>query len=211
MWNLYALSRVNDLLLMLFQGESTTRSGARMTLSEYTEFFSKIGFTVFEADQFTPFHHEIVRVQQSNEENEPIGVLETIWPGIMFGDMVFSRSGVEVIGGTKHVVKEIAEKSTLYFSHRRSYRKTKDLSMGWGSNSQWRTSFRRDYLSDGNRVYNADGKNLLNSTPISEPDRDGLTLAERVELCRNRCFVVTSRQDEDLWPFYDRFEKPACS
>jgi hypothetical protein len=129
----------------------------------------------------------------------------------MLGDMLFSRSGVEVIGGRKHVVKDIAEQSTLYFTSRRQHRKTNDLSMGWGSNSQWRTSFRRDYQVGRTWIYNADGKNLLNADAMSEEDGDGLTKEERAELCKNRCFIVTSKQDQDLWPFDDRLEETAYS
>ncbi len=209
LWNLYGLSRVNDLLLMSFQIENeATRPSAVLKPDEYATFFSQNGFTIIESDRFSPFHHEIVRVQQSHDDDEPVRVVGHLWPGLVLGDMLFSRSGVEVTGGRKHVVKEIAEQSTLYFSYRRQHRKTKDLSMGWGSNSQWRTNHRRDYLSDGMWIYNADGKNLLNAQTISEPDEEGLTLEERVELCRNRCFIVTSKQDQDLWPFDDRLEEP---
>jgi hypothetical protein len=211
MWNLYALSRVNDLLLMSFQPGEAASKIPTLTLDEYDAFFSRIGFTVVASDHFSPFHHEIVKVQQSSDDHEPIGVLERRWPGLMLGEMLFSRSGVEVIGGRKHVVKEIAEQSTLYFSYRRQHRTTNDLSMGWGSNSQWRTSFRRDYHSHGIWVYNADRENLLNVDTTSEEDRDGLTHEERVELCKNRCFIVTSKQDQDLWPFDDRLEEPTYS
>jgi hypothetical protein len=158
--------------------------------------------------EFSPANHPQIRGKtQSKEDEEPIGVLGHLWPGLMLGDMLFSRSGVEVIGGRKNVVKDIAEQSTLYFTYRRHHRRTNDLSMGWGSNSQWRTSFRRDYQSDRTWIYNADGKNLLNADTMSEEDRDGLTKKERAELCKNRCFIVTSKQDQDLWPFDDRLEE----
>jgi hypothetical protein len=213
MWNLYALSRVNDLLLLPFQDENgKAYTGPTLNLAEYTQFFARIGFTVVEADRFSPFHHEVLRVHQSKDEDEAVGVVGHIWPGLMFGDMLFSRSGVEVIGGRKHIVREIAQRSTLYFTYRRLNRPTADLSMGWGSNSQWRTSFRRDYESDGMRIYNADAKNnLLKLQAPSEQDRDGLTLEERIELCRNRCFIITPKPDQDLWPYDDRFEEYGCS
>jgi hypothetical protein len=211
MWNLYALSRVNDLLLTSFQNGAAESKIAPVSLDEYEAFFSQVGFTVVASGKFSPFHHEMVRVHQSREDEEAIGVLGHLWPGLMFGQMQFSRSGVEVIGGRKHVVKDIAEKSTLYFAYRRHHRKTNDLSMGWGSNSQWRTSLRRDYQSGNRWIYNADGKNLLNAPTILEKDRDGLTHEERVELCKYRCFIVTSKQDQDLWPFDDRLEEPANS
>lgn len=211
MWNLYALSRVNDRLLLPFQEETKPdRFIAKVTLAEYADFFAQMGFTLVESNRFSPFHQEIVRVHLSKEHDEQIGVLREIWPGLMFGDRLFSRSGVDVIGGRKHVVKEIAEQSTLYFAHRRLNRKTRDLSQGWGSNSQWRTDFRRDYQFGGTWIYNADGKNFLNAQAVSEQDRDGLSREQRVELCRNRCFIKTSKQDDhDLWPFDDRFEEPA--
>ena len=212
MWNLYALSRANDLLLLQFQGNGRKAwEGPRLHPHEYVEFFTQLGFEIAGPERFSPVHHEIVRVHQSSNDEEPIGVLETLWPGLMYGDMLFSRSGVAAIGGQKRVVKEVAENSTLYFAFRRLQRPTNDLSAGWGSNSQWRTSFRRDYRSAGTLVYNADGKNRLNADPTSENDRNGLTPEQRIELCQNRCFIVTSKEHHDLWPFDDRYEEPVWS
>jgi len=74
-------------------------------------------------------------------------------------------------------------------------------------NSMRRTSFRRDYESDGMWIYNIDGKNALTASPSPEADRDGLTPVARIELCRNRCFVVTDKPSDDLWPFHDRFQE----
>jgi hypothetical protein len=207
MWDLYALSRVNDLLLFSFQHhQNSERTNSNVTEYEYAEFFTRIGFSVSEPNRFSPFHDEIVRVDQSEDEHEPTEILTVCWPALKFGDMLFSRAGVEVVSGQNHLVKGIADTSTLYFTFRRLHRRTNDLSMGWGSNSQWRTSFRRDYESDGKWIYNADGKNSLNSA-ASEEDRDGLTAEERIELCKHRCFVRSPKPDDDLWPFDDRFEE----
>jgi hypothetical protein len=137
-------------------------------------------------------------------------VVEHRWPGLKFGEMIFSRSGVRVTGGRCHVVKEVAENSTLYFTHRRLHRRTQDLSMGWGSNSQWRTDFRRDYEANGRRHYNSQGRNLLGEEASVEQDRDGLTALERIELCQNRCFIRRRLEDTDLWPYDDRWEQGAC-
>jgi len=60
-------------------------------------------------------------------------------------------------------------------------------------------------------VYNTDGKNLLNAHTISEEEGDGLTREERMEFFKNRCFVVTTTQDQDLWPFDDRLAEPSYS
>lgn len=207
MWNLYALGRVNDLLLMSFQDNRENNSFPRLSLNEYEDFFSHLGFTIETSKAFSPFHHEIVQVHQSQEDDEPIGILQHLWPGLAFGEMQFSRSGVVVMGGRDHILQEIAEQSTLYFTFRRRNRKTNDLSMGWGSNSQWRTGFRRDYRIGNTLIYNADGTNVLKPTAQSREDRDGLKFEERVELCRNRCWIITSKDDSDLWPYDDRFEE----
>ncbi len=139
--------------------------------------------------------------------DEPIQIYEQIWPELMLGQMVFSRAGVSVLGGQCNVVKEVAERSTLYFSFRRAHRKTSDLSMGWGSNSQWRTDFRRDYQVGKTYIYNVDGTKQLNARAGASRDEDGLTRAERIEHCKFRCFVVSRKPDHDLWPYVDRYEE----
>src|SRR5262249_10954893 len=140
-WNLYALGRVNDLLLLRLQSEKKHEC---LPPEQYVEFFAGLGFTPLTREDFSPFHHEIIEVLQSQDHAEPVGIVEPVWPGLMFGDLQFSRSGVRVFGGTDFVVKEIAERSMLHFVHRRLNRRTTDLSVGWGSNSQWRTSPRFD-------------------------------------------------------------------
>ncbi len=207
MWNLYALSRVNDLLLMSFQSSDVDAKLPTISHYEYESFFTAIGFTLADFEEFSPLHHEIIRVEQSADDNEPIQVYEQLWPELMLGQMVFSRAGVSVLGGRYHIVKEVAERSTLYFSFRRANRKTSDLSVGWGHNSQWRTSFRREYQVGNVHIYNVDGNYQLKAHGSSSLDEDGLTLAERIEHCRFRCFVVTRKPDHDLWPYDDRYEE----
>jgi hypothetical protein len=213
MWQLYALGRVNDALLLRFQTGAQTRwQGPRLTLAEYVDFFDQVGLSVLESNTYSPFHHEIVQVQQSRDDQKPITILRQLWPGLMFGDMVFSRSGVEVLGGRNHVVKEIAEQSTLYFSHRRKYRKTYDLSVGWGHNSQWATVYRRDYVLPDKRVYNADGEFSLNAPetwpPIRYKSIQGLPMEKCIDLCRNRCCITLPEVDDDWSPFLVRYEEP---
>ena len=154
-----------------------------VSIEQYLRFFIDVGFTPVFSRRFSSFQNEIVRVLPSQDDAAPISVCEVLWPGLMYGDMLFSRSGVAVTGGTRHVLKDVAENSTLYFTYRRLTRKTNDLSMGWGSNSQWRTAFRRDYACQGRWFYNIDGKHSLNSVSPSEEDRDNLTSDERIELC----------------------------
>ena len=120
LWSLYALGRINDYLLLSFQNDERGGwDGPAISRDEYLAFFTAAGFTPYFSDSFSPFRHEIARVQPSESEDEPIRVAGTIWPGLMFGEMVFSRSGVSVSGGSVHVDKRTAEGSTLYFAHRR--------------------------------------------------------------------------------------------
>lgn len=212
MWNLYALNRVNDLFLLPFQ-KTVDRpwSGPQVTEDQYVEFFTNIGFAPFKSDTYTPIRHEIVEVIESQHHAEPIGVLESLWPGLMFGTLLFSRSGVRVLGGSDHILKEVAENSMLHFTFRRLHRRTTDLSIGWGSNSQWRTSIRRDYESDGALIYNFDGDMLLNDPAATEKDWNPLTAAERLELCKNRCFIMSKTDDSDLYPYEYRFEEKLCA
>jgi hypothetical protein len=207
-WNLYALSRVNDYLLLPFQNDEREGwAGPAVSVEQYLEFFIDLGFTPIVSTRFSAFRHEIVRVQPSQDEAAPISVVEVLWPGLMFGNMLVSRSGIVASGGASNLVTGVADGSTLYFTHRRLHRKTSDLSMGWGSNSQWRTTFRRDYECQGKRIYNIDGEHSLNRVPSSSEDRDNLTIDERIELCRNRCFLVTKKSHGDLWPFDDQYEE----
>ena len=209
LWELYALGRINDYLLLPFQGDERGRwDGPAVSQEQYLDFFAAVGFTPFTSNSFSPFRHEIVRVRQSESAAEPIRVNGTAWPGLMFGEMLFSRSGVAVSGGSDHVNMRVAENSTLYFTHRRLHRKTNDLSLGWGSNSQWRTKFRRDYEHGGKWSYHVDGERLLGRDAPVDGDEDELTAEERIELCKNRCFIRTGKDHVDLWPYDDRFEEP---
>ena len=61
LWNLYALSRVNDFLLTPFQHEGQAAlKGPHVTPEQYVTFFEEIGFTAFKATTFSSLHNEIV-------------------------------------------------------------------------------------------------------------------------------------------------------
>jgi len=101
------------------------------------------------------------------------------------------------VAGRERIDPERAARSTLYWAFARNGRPTTDLSRGWGSNSQWRTSFRRDYEADGVLYYNVD---VVRETRGADPDLDE---AAARELVRHRCFVTGTQPDDDRWP-YDR-------
>ena len=74
----------------------------------------------------------------------------------MVGSLLLKRAGVTVLAGAHRIDSTVAATSTLYWAWRRQARPTMDLSGGWGSASQWATSFRRDYVLGAELHYNVD-------------------------------------------------------
>jgi hypothetical protein len=109
----------------------------------------------------------------------------------------------------------VAETSTLYWAHRRKNRPFNDPSAGWGSNSQWRTRFRRDYLVGPSQTFNVRDEGLpcrdLSRPASDEPDRDadGLTRPQRIELLVHRCFITVDKPHADLFPYHDTYTMPS--
>ena len=199
---LYAFSRVIDLLQLGFAPpvetppeDSRTWSVAPLALSEFEAAMEGMGLQKIDRAGFHPFHHEIVRVDQHPEASAPPAVAEVYWPGYRLGPLLISRAGVRVRAGRDHVVKEIAETSTLYWAWARNHRRTRDLSQGWGSNSQWRTDFRRDYALDGRFWYNVDAKQKWEDWMF--PDRATLP-----ELVRHRCRMTFEADDRAIDPYW---------
>lgn len=229
--HLYAFSRISDLLLLPQQRvwdyvnpslprwtpESAARHKAWMhgvgiptwtpsiSLEERNTWLRALGLTEIQQSSFHPFYHEIVEVDQAPDPNEPIRLLETLWPGFLLGQMLFCRAGVRIRAGEAVVHKDLAEHSHLYWAFVRNNRPAVDASHGWGSNSQWSTSFRRDYVDDVAYYYNVDGEFDIHDESTGapgEPNDHGdphLTLPMRIELLTNRCFIRTPER------FYDDF------
>ena len=208
LWALYALSRANETLLLTFQ--PATESAGRtsdLSLRDYAGFMTALGFQSLSETEFSPFFHEIVTVEQAAEADAAITVAREYWPALMLGDMMFSRAGVAVKGGPRHVRKDIAETSTMYWAFRRRNRRRHDLSLGWGHNSQWRTEFRRDYRVGGSFHFNVDSKK--NDLSKSAGEHDGLDPAACLELLLHRCFVTTSDPREYCFPYNDAYQMNA--
>ena len=195
LWELYALSRVNDELLRPFQGlapDEDAETVPWLTAGAYLDFWQALGFTRIGDRPYSPFHHEIVEVEEAVDADE-ITVAHTFWPGLMFGDLLFSRAGVRVRCRPGVLDPKLATSSTLYWTFRRERRPTMDRSVGWGHNSQWRTDFRCDYEEADRFWFNVHGDRDLGGMEIPYRPRDpdeGLSLAERRELLIHRSFVA---------------------
>ena len=215
----YALSRVNDWLLMSFR-----RAPGFPTLPEieYSKFWDALQMTRSYPHDYHPFWCEIVEVEADDNPECAPQITDLLWPALSFGDLLFARAGVRVRSGANFLDAKIAATSTLYNAFRRLNRRTADLSMGWGSNSQWSTDFRRDYVYGEHFLFNVDGalyfnqpRFLQNLNAHSLPQRqffasqkggnDDLTDAEREELLIYRSFVKCAKDDSDLWPYDDCF------
>lgn len=234
LWNLYALSRISDLLLLAFQeshGEydydveimkrvtGLPLRRPKIQLDEYHMFWIELGMESIQVRDYDPFFHEIVEVEQAEDPDEPITLVSSFWPGFMLDHLLFSRAGVKVRGGSNFVKKDIAEHSTLYFTFVRRNRPVDDLSHGWGHNSQWRTSFRRDYQDQGTSTfhYNVGEQHMGEQYDLTQADRvmseweQGLQVQlerpERIELLVNRCFIRTEKPYEDRYPFHDTYRE----
>ncbi len=210
LWTLYAFSRVNDALRMDFQpfraasgAPESWRKWLGLHVDDYRDFVERCGLNARPpTSTFTPFFHEIVTVEQSVNVSDPISLAGELWPTVMAGSLLISRAGACITAGRAHIVREVAENSTLYWSHLRRNRRCADLSAGWGSNSQWTTSFRRDYLASSLIHLNVDAPDDIDRS--EDKGGAGLTKRERIELLVHRCLVTESMSDdEDLWPYDD--------
>ncbi|MFF2775466.1 hypothetical protein ACFVU3_11200 [Streptomyces sp. NPDC058052] len=202
LWELYALHRVGDRLLLPRQPSSGGPGSPdpRPSLSEgqYLDVFASLGMTPFEeGDAFDPFLHEIAGVEQADDPHAPIEITEVLWPGLMLGQLLFSRAGVRIRCGVEHAQRGVADRSPLYWTFRRRHRPTVDLSQGWGSRSQWRTAFRLDYRTPAGDRLNVAGNRPIDGRADLHPDHPDnlspeerlLTPGERRELLRHRCLL----------------------
>lgn len=202
LWRLYALSRIVELLQLSFMPRVSDESWGTQPIrpAEYAEFMSTLGLHKIDEPGFHPFFHEIVSVDPAADDDAPPAIVKECWPGYLLGPMLVTRAGCAVTAGARHLTKSIAEHSTMYWAFARHNRPYSDLSAGWGSNSSWRTTFRRDYHLDDTLHYNVDANRE------ARPHDDGLDEDEKLELLRHRSFVKCAKPDVELWP-YDLFHR----
>jgi hypothetical protein len=195
---LYAMFRVTSLLLLRFQqrrADAEDYVGPSVTAAGFLAFHEALGLRVPQTPAYHPFFHEIIGVETEPDPAAPVRVLGERWPALMLGDLLYLRAGCVVAAGAQHVVKTIAEHSTLYWTFWRRDRPCRDLSHGWGGNSQWRTDLRRDYRTPLAYHYNVDAREPL-PAPGSTVDA-----ALMRELLRHRGLIRTAADDSDLFPY----------
>ncbi|MEV4837719.1 hypothetical protein AB0K05_24570 [Nonomuraea sp. NPDC049486] len=200
---LYAVNRILDLLILNYQDIA---NDAYPPVGVYPAFCEALGADRIGRRAFHPFFHEVVEVRQADDPDEPPSIVEERWPGYMMGSMLLTRAGVIVTAGARHLVAGVADRSTLYWTFWRRSRPYQDLSHGWGSNSQWGTSFRRDYLVDGRLHYNVD--EFLDPADSRGGDEGDLDPASTIEIVRYRCSTVVDHGGE-LFPYNDHHVEPA--
>lgn len=207
---LYAMSRVLDVLIAPYQPVSddpavlnwttgkpwwTGRLADRQALPALA---AAIGAVRIAEERFSPFFHEIVAVDSAGDPDSPSELVSEVWPGYLAGALLLVRAGVVLRAGVNVVDRVVASRSRMYWAWWRRNRQPTDLSHGWGSNSQWRTDFRRDYLADGELHYNVDW--------YKHKRADDIAADVATELVRHRCDILLDHDDQ--WPYGHTFTEP---
>jgi hypothetical protein len=213
LWQMYAASRVHDVLLLAHQpgpaddsvrelDEALGRSQPRfrpVPVDQVTQFFASIGCRPVTQTNFDPILHEIITCKPDGDPDAPIQVTGQAWPALMIGELVFTRAGVHVRAGSLHAVPAIADRSTLHWEYWRRHRTTSDGSFFWGHNSQWRTELRRDYITSRGRVYDFDALSSYSrrkrQTLTGDSDPQPLT-ADQASFIKNRCQLRTNDEPD---------------
>lgn len=204
LWALYALSRLTDLLILPLQPASTgpDRSPDGPPRRAYPQFIAGTGTPVADVETFHPFLHEIAAVEPSDDPGTLPHITALWWRGLKVGSLQMMRAGVTVRAGSDHLDPTVATTSTMYWASRRRHRPACDLSHGWGSNSLWRTSFRRDYRLPNRLLYNVDAA----LQPKTEHP-GGVPFNRDVALLQHRCSTLVDCGD-DQWPWENYHDEP---
>ncbi|MEZ5015848.1 MAG: hypothetical protein R2800_02270 [Flavipsychrobacter sp.] len=204
LWELYALTRVLDVLTLSFQDDnanSANKSEPKVSIEEYIAIVELLGLEVLFPSEYHAFNCEIFEAKKKSGAAE---IVNCLFPAVKFGDVMIKRAGVHVaLDADRYNVGNI-NKATMYWAHWRKNRNSADLSDGWGGNSQWRTMPRLDIENEEVFIYNPQGSiNLSQPTEIvmEELRQQGLSLEEAVELTKYRQFVSCEKEDDDLSPY----------
>lgn len=176
LYELYALSRVLDTVVLAFQAKPQKPiynanwknfMFGRISLGQFESFLDRCGLEAFRTQSFYPGLHEIHAASPADTESTDFEIMQSFWPGVRFGELIILREAVGVRASPSTLDAEYAPTAPLLFSYQRAYREARDLSHGWGSNSQWSTSLVRNYRvpsatdSGFDFYYNVDGEHDL--------------------------------------------------
>lgn len=203
-WELYALSRVLDILTCSLQHSSHY---PHISLDEYIAFAQSIGLSCEQPKEFHPFFYEITDVKVGTD---PFLLHAVHYPALFLGNLLINRGGATItLPDEQYPIQEI-KTAPIYWAYTRNNREAHDLSHGWGHNSQWRTSFRFDFRTEKGLFYNFTGKDSLNHPDqqlLTKLHEDNISLDEAIDLVRYRQLLYIHKKDE-LWPYDYRFFEP---
>lgn len=210
-WELYALTRVLDLLTLRFQPNNITEdsewSSAKLSISEYVEFNNLIGLDTIFATSFNAFDCEILEAHVGENDFQ---INECLFPAVRLENLMLKRAGVKISLNPKNHNLTLVNNASIYWAFRRKNRRYLDLSQGWGSNSQWRTDIRLDIETNNSFIYNLKGTLNLNN-PTTEQlyyiEEQGLEIEEAIELTKFRHFITSTKDDSDLFPYDFKYEE----
>jgi hypothetical protein len=211
LWELYAASRVRDVLLLAHQPGPAGNSVRELDealgrnqpgflpvpVGQIAQFFAVIGCQPVTRASFDPILHEIITCEADDEPDAPIQVTGHAWPALMIGELVFARAGTHVRAGSAHAVPGIADRSTLHWEYWRRHRTTSDGSFWWGHNSQWKTQLRRDYVTSRGHVYDFDAFSSFSRQGRLYAADDGAQApltADQISFIKNRCQLRTDEE-----------------
>jgi len=223
-WSFYSFHRFNEILLLSFQKPKFSKSKdiSKITLDQYIQIMTQVGLEVCQHKTFDPIWHQIVEVEYHQDDEKDIEIVLEIWPACKLKNLVMSRAGCKVIGGKNKINKNIAENYTLYWSHWRLDKKYNDQSLAWGSNSQWRTNFRRDYVLDKCLIYNHDADIIISDNQYIFADEGikkkfdkgyynqdfpNFTNYQIIELITNRSLIFSNINNIEVYPYHFGYVK----
>lgn len=210
-WELYALTRVIDILTLPFQtnnkADGSEWLGPKLSIRDYIAFNNLIGLETVTPKLFNTFDCEIIEAQEGEIDFE---ITECFFPAIKFKNLIIKRAGVKISLNPHNYNLDLTNNSSIYWTYRRKNRKCLDLSQGWGSNSQWRTDLRLDIETKDSFIYNLKGKfdlNNLTAELLEELSQQNLEIQEAIELTKYRHFIKSIKDDSDLFPYDFKYEE----
>lgn len=210
-WELYALTRVLDILSLRFQPNNNVDEskwlGLNFSIPEYIEFNYSIGLDTTTPKTFNSFDCEIL---EANEGENNFQIVECLFPAIKLKNLMIKRAGVKISLDSKNYNLKLINHSSIYWTFRRQNRKCFDLSQGWGSNSQWRTDIRLDIETNDSYIYNQKGIIDFNNLTINQLNvikEQNLDVDEAIELTKFRHFINSTKNDSDLFPYDFKYEE----